>query len=110
MRSDFKGAPPDHLTPRQREVVRLVAHGMGHREIAAALGISEHTVTVHITAIFGVMGVRTCREVAAWYWRKQCAGQYRRGLADGAAGRCDPALAAEQLVAAERGVLDCRGA
>lgn len=36
------------LTPRQTEVLRLVAQGLSNREIAAALGISDHTVHRHV--------------------------------------------------------------
>jgi DNA-binding NarL/FixJ family response regulator len=37
----------DHLTPRQREILRLVAQGLTNREIADALKISVRTVEVH---------------------------------------------------------------
>lgn len=39
------------LTPRERDIVRRVAEGMSAKRIAAELGISENTVTNHITAI-----------------------------------------------------------
>ena len=37
----------DHLTPRQREILRLVAQGLTNREIADTLKISVRTVEVH---------------------------------------------------------------
>jgi len=41
------GAPEEELTPRQREVLRLIAEGKRMKEIAAALGISVRTVEDH---------------------------------------------------------------
>jgi DNA-binding CsgD family transcriptional regulator len=45
------------LTPRELEVLRLVAAGKSNREIAAALVISEHTVARHVQNIFAKLGV-----------------------------------------------------
>ena len=45
------------LSPRELEVLRLVAAGKSNREIAAALVISEHTVARHVQNIFGKLGV-----------------------------------------------------
>jgi DNA-binding NarL/FixJ family response regulator len=43
--------PIGMLTPREREVVALVAAGLSNREIGRRLGISEHTVHRHVTSI-----------------------------------------------------------
>ena len=43
-------APP--LTPREIEVLNALAEGHGNKQIAARLGISEHTVKTHLAAIF----------------------------------------------------------
>jgi DNA-binding NarL/FixJ family response regulator len=52
------GAPPSGgLTPRQLEVLRLVAVGLSTREIAAELTISEHTVSRHLENIYLRLGV-----------------------------------------------------
>lgn len=40
------------LSPREREVVVLLASGLSNREIAQALGIHRHTVKNHLTAIY----------------------------------------------------------
>ena len=46
------------LTPREQEVVELVAHGLATREIAATLCITEYTVQEHLSHIFDKVGVR----------------------------------------------------
>ena len=48
----------DHgLTPREVEVLRLVAIGKSNKEIGASLVISEHTVARHVQNIFTKLGV-----------------------------------------------------
>ncbi|ACL64258.1 transcriptional regulator, LuxR family [Anaeromyxobacter dehalogenans 2CP-1] len=44
------------LTPREREVLALVAEGLGNKAIAGRLGISEHTAKFHVNAILGKLG------------------------------------------------------
>jgi DNA-binding NarL/FixJ family response regulator len=44
------------LTPREQEVLSLVADGLRNREIAGRLGVSEHTVKFHLAAVFGKLG------------------------------------------------------
>jgi DNA-binding NarL/FixJ family response regulator len=46
------------LTPRETEVMRLVAGGYSNREIAEALGTAESTVKVHVSSILSKLGVR----------------------------------------------------
>jgi DNA-binding CsgD family transcriptional regulator len=46
-----------HLTPRETEVLRLLAQGLGNKQIAWELGVSEHTVKFHTSVIYGKMGV-----------------------------------------------------
>lgn len=45
------------LTPRELEVIDLMARAMRNKEIAAALGVSEQTAQVHVKNIFAKMGV-----------------------------------------------------
>lgn len=51
-------APLEPLTPRETEVMRLVAGGYNNREIGAALGAAESTVKVHVSNILSKLGVR----------------------------------------------------
>ena len=46
------------LTPRETEVMRMVAGGYSNREIGAALGTAEGTVKVHVSSILSKLGVR----------------------------------------------------
>jgi DNA-binding NarL/FixJ family response regulator len=46
------------LTPRETEVMRLVAGGYSNREIGEALGTAEGTVKVHVSSILSKLGVR----------------------------------------------------
>jgi DNA-binding NarL/FixJ family response regulator len=45
------------LSGRERQVLQLLAQGQANKQIAAALGISEHTVKFHVTSIFNKLGV-----------------------------------------------------
>jgi len=47
-----------HLTPREVQVTELISRGMRNKEIAAALGISEDTVQVHVRKILAKLGVQ----------------------------------------------------
>jgi len=50
------------LTPRESEVLQMLASGLGNKEIAAKLNISEHTVKFHVAAILGKLGAGTRTE------------------------------------------------
>jgi DNA-binding NarL/FixJ family response regulator len=53
------------LTPRESEVLQLLAEGLTNRRVADRLGISEHTVKFHVNAILGKLGARTRAEAIA---------------------------------------------
>jgi DNA-binding NarL/FixJ family response regulator len=53
---------PEQLTPRELEVLRLLADGLPNKTIAHRLGISEHTVKFHVNAILGKLGVESRTE------------------------------------------------
>jgi DNA-binding NarL/FixJ family response regulator len=50
------------LTPREREVLSLLAEGLGNKAIAARLGVSEHTAKFHVNAILGKLGAASRAE------------------------------------------------
>jgi DNA-binding NarL/FixJ family response regulator len=52
------------LTPRQVDVYRAAARGLPNKLIARELGIAEATVKTHLTAVYGVLGVRNRTEAA----------------------------------------------
>jgi DNA-binding NarL/FixJ family response regulator len=52
----------EELTPREIEVLRMMAEGDGNKEIAFRLGISEHTVKFHVASILGKMGASSRTE------------------------------------------------
>jgi len=54
------------LTPREEQVVALVADGMSNRDIAHELGLSEHTVKKYIFRIFDKLGVSTRVELVLY--------------------------------------------
>lgn len=56
----------DALSPREQEVLRLVATGSTNREIAAALFISENTVSFHVHNILGKLHMRNRAQAAAY--------------------------------------------
>lgn len=51
--------PMDSLTPREVEVLALLATGMPNKLIAHHLGISEHTAKFHVTAVMGKLGAQS---------------------------------------------------
>jgi DNA-binding NarL/FixJ family response regulator len=57
----------DRLSQREMEVFRHAATGMGNKELADRLAISEATIKVHLTHIFQKLGVRGRAELAAAY-------------------------------------------
>jgi DNA-binding NarL/FixJ family response regulator len=69
-------APPEleSLTPREREVLDLIAAGFSNREIAASLYISERTVKNHVNSILGRLNLRDRTQAAIF------ANQYRSSL------------------------------
>jgi two-component system, NarL family, nitrate/nitrite response regulator NarL len=57
-----RAALVEPLTPRELEVLRLLAEGLPNKTIAARLEISEHTVKFHVNTILGKLGVASRTE------------------------------------------------
>ena len=55
-------AEQDPLSPREHEVLRMLADGLANKEIAYRLSISEHTVKFHVASILSKLGVQTRTE------------------------------------------------
>lgn len=53
------------LTARETEVLRMIAAGLSNKEIAYRLGISEHTVKFHVSALLGKLGAASRAEAIA---------------------------------------------
>lgn len=53
------------LSPRESEVLNLLAAGLGNKEIAWRLKISEHTVKFHVTSIFNKLNASGRAEAVA---------------------------------------------
>jgi len=53
------------LTPRELDVLRLVARGLGNKEIAAELDLSAHTVKYHLASVLEKLGVRSRTEAVS---------------------------------------------
>jgi DNA-binding NarL/FixJ family response regulator len=60
---------PDGLTPREAEVLRLIAEGRTNQEIAADLVVSEGTVKTHVNRIFAKVRVRDRAQAVAYAYR-----------------------------------------
>jgi DNA-binding NarL/FixJ family response regulator len=69
----FRGDPPgpldpelDQLTPREREVLRLIASGYTYKETATRLHISARTVETHVSAVLRKLQLSSRRELSRW--------------------------------------------
>jgi DNA-binding NarL/FixJ family response regulator len=60
---DVSAVPP--LTNRERQVLGLLADGLGNKQIAARLGISTNTVKTHLELLFDKLGVSSRTEAVA---------------------------------------------
>jgi DNA-binding NarL/FixJ family response regulator len=58
--------PAAQLSQRELQVLRLVTKGMANKQIGRTLGISEHTVKVHLGSVFRQIGVGDRTSAAMW--------------------------------------------
>jgi DNA-binding NarL/FixJ family response regulator len=57
-------APGSNLTPRERDVLRLLTEGFANKEIATRLLVSEKTVKTHVSSILAKLGVQDRTQAA----------------------------------------------
>jgi two-component system, NarL family, response regulator LiaR len=67
---DSRRREPDPLTPREREVLALLARGLSNKAIARECGVSEKTVKTHVSNILGKLGVNDRTQAALWAVRE----------------------------------------
>lgn len=60
----------ESLTPREREVLELIAQGASNKRIALRLDLSVHTVKRHVANVLGKLGVHSRGEAIALYLGK----------------------------------------
>ena len=65
----------EHLTPRELDVLRLLARGDTNKGIAETLGLRPKTVMHHSVSIYGKLGVRGRAEATAWAYRNGVIGR-----------------------------------
>jgi len=58
---------PDSITPRQREVIQLIAEGLSNDELGVALGISPRTAKAHCDVLRQKLGVNRRRQIPLAY-------------------------------------------
>lgn len=58
--------PLDRLTPREREVLVLIAHGFANKRIAQELALSEKTVKAHVSHVLAKLGVSDRTQAAVF--------------------------------------------
>jgi DNA-binding NarL/FixJ family response regulator len=63
LREPFAGEDP--LTAREREVLQMLAAGLGNKEIGARLHISDHTAKFHVSQILGKLGAGSRAEAVS---------------------------------------------
>jgi DNA-binding NarL/FixJ family response regulator len=57
---------PARLTPRERDVLRLIARGYLYKEVALELGISPRTVEHHVSAVLGKLQLTNRHQLSRW--------------------------------------------
>jgi DNA-binding CsgD family transcriptional regulator len=61
---------PETVTPREIEIVKMIAEGLNSREISFQLFISEHTVHTHRRNIVKKLGVRNVAHLVHYSWQR----------------------------------------
>ncbi len=63
--SEMAGTPPKDLSPRELEVLTVMASGATNSQIGRSLGISQHTVRNHVQSLMRKLGVSTRTDAVA---------------------------------------------
>ncbi|HID9414568.1 TPA: two-component system response regulator NarL [Proteus mirabilis] len=66
LREDRSEGEIDQLTPRERDILKLIAQGLSNKMIARKLDITESTVKVHVKHLLKKMKLKSRVEVAVW--------------------------------------------
>jgi DNA-binding CsgD family transcriptional regulator/tetratricopeptide (TPR) repeat protein len=74
-REQANSAPRMILSPRERDVVRLISRGLTNRQIALALGIAERTVDSHVGNVLRKLELTSRAQIAAWTVRRELVSQ-----------------------------------
>ena len=56
----------DQLTPREREVLRLIARGYAYKEIARQLSLSIKTIETHVSSVLRKLQLSNRHEITRW--------------------------------------------
>jgi DNA-binding NarL/FixJ family response regulator len=67
-----KEPDPDYerLTPREKQILELIAKGQSNKEIAALLNLSVNTVSVHRANLMAALGIHRTTELVVWAVKK----------------------------------------
>lgn len=68
-------------SPRQRQVIALVAQGLKNSEVAAVIGTTEYVVKNHLRIIYDKLGFWNRVELALWYESRRQGPQVPSGVA-----------------------------
>ena len=70
-----RGAPADELTPRELEVLCLIARGRSNKRIALELGVAEKTVKTHVSHVLAKLGLSDRTQAALYAVREGLVGE-----------------------------------